>query len=331
MAAGQSSSSDDSLERIDSSPSDEFEYPYFLYTPPDASDDEETRLLVEPVNTGRPDDDFSAHEQAARQTALGSHNGGVGRVIADELAMPLLVPAFPRPVSKPVDWTHAVHALDARTLRIEDGPLERIDRQLLAMIADARERLAERGVETESEVALNGFSSSAQFVARFTALHPNRVAAVTAGGHNGLLILPETEAETDVSISGARKRELNYPVGVADLESLTGEPFDRDAFASVDLFGYIGADDRTDSLKWPDMWTDTELRATAILVYGPHVREDRVPVVREAYRKSGVNAVFHTYADTGHDPTPAVEDVVAFHRQSLAGADAEALRKTVES
>lgn len=53
-------------------------------------------------------------------------------------------------------------------------------------------------------------------------------------------------AETDVPTSDTQKRELNYPVGVANLESSTGEPFNRDAFASVDLFGYVGGDDRKD-------------------------------------------------------------------------------------
>lgn len=334
----------DRIERVDAQ--DTFAYPYYFYTPPrldetvtaddgdggsteQSSPPDSTRLIVEPVNTGEPDDDLETHAAAARATAAGEHNGGLGRTLADRLGCPLPVPAFPRPVSDPADLTHGLNQLDAETLWINDGPLARVDRQLCRMVDDARGRLTAVGVETETQVALTGFSSSAQFAMRFTALHPDRVGAVATGGHNGLVIFPETDAETGREIPGYGHRQLDYPVGVADLPTLTGEPFDDAAFADTDVFCYLGADDRKDALRWPDAWTDNDLRVTAVLVCGPQIHPHRVPTIRETYREHDVSAVFRTYPDTGHSPASAVDDVAAFHRRSLAGATVSELRAAV--
>lgn len=322
-------SADSHHTAVEPSPEDDFAYPYHLHVPADVRRDRPVRPVVEPVNTGRPSDDLAVHREAARATAAGEHNGGLGHAVAERLGAPLVVPAFPRPVGEPAPLSTAVHALDRPTLATTTGPLARVDEQLLAMVADARERLRARGVATTAELALTGFSSSAQFVTRLAALHPDRVAAVSAGGHNGLVILPATEAETGRSIPGYEHRTLRYPVGVADLEELVGEPFDREAFRSVRLFAYLGAEDHRDALRWPDMWSDDELRATAVLTYGPEVHAHRVPTVAAHYRAADVPAVFRTYPETGHAPGPARGDVLAFHERCVAGADMEAIRATL--
>jgi hypothetical protein len=45
-------------------------------------------------------------------------------------------------------------------------------------------------------------------------------------------------------------RSLRYPVGVADLEALTGESFDLDSFRQVPLFFFLGA--RAEFHLYPD-------------------------------------------------------------------------------
>src|SRR5215472_6520300 len=85
------------------------------------------------------------------------------------LGLPYLVPAFPRPASK---WQYYTHALDRDTLACRELGLERIDLQLIAMIRDARRRLAEAGVPIEEKVFLWGYSAAGSFTIRFTVLHP---------------------------------------------------------------------------------------------------------------------------------------------------------------
>lgn len=308
---------------IEPNPDAGFEYPYYFHVPAEYAGDRP--LLVEPTNTGVPSDEFAVHRTEASRRA----RGGVGRRIADELGLPFLHPVFPRPFSDPVDWTHSTHQLCARTLRIAEGPLARIDRQLLAMVDDARARLSGRGIVPE-EVVLNGFSASAAFVNRFSVLHPDRVCSVSAGGVNGIVTLPRTAGDVepvaaerglDPDALPLEEVPLYYPVGVADLEDLTGEPFDPAAFCEVNQFVYMGDADEKDVLLWPDAWTDPERRMSAILTYGPDVHDDRFPYCASVYEARGVSAIFRTYPETGHDPTPAIDDVVTFHERSIAGAD----------
>lgn len=321
-----------SVTLVEAAPDRGFHYPYYVHVPDRLDPDEPVPVLVEPVNVARPTDDFEEIRSRARQRAA----SGFGRRVADELGVPFLEAAFPRPVSDPVDWTHFVHSLDAPTMRIDGGPLERVDRQLLAMVDDGSDRLAERGIEVRDEFAMNGFSAAGVFANRFVALHPDRLVSVTAGGINlAILPVPEREATKlkhplDVSdlVDGDALR-LEYPVGVADVAELTGEPFDLEAFRTVDQFLYVGADDDSDSLLYPDAWTDPDLRMAAILTYGADVQDDRIPTCEAVYDAVDASAVFRLYDGTGHTPRPALEDVVEFHRRSFAGDDVADIRPSL--
>lgn len=307
-----------------------FNYPYYL-TVPEQTNNHETKdtprndtqrpILVEPHNVGEQVEEFDRHLELAKQRIQNKS----GRHIAEELGAPILIPVFPRPSDEPVDWTHMTHMLCAQTMQIDDGPLERIDQQLLAMADDAQDRLASRGISVPDEIILNGFSSQAAFVNRFAALHPDRVCSVSAGGINGLAILPKETA--DVRAFG--ERAMNYPVGVANIEELTGDPFDVEAFRQLHQFIYIGSDDDRDALLYPDAWTDPELRATAILTYGEDIHEERFPYCQEVYEDAEVNAVFRVYEGVGHTPEPALDDIVEFHERSLAGDDIQSIKEVL--
>lgn len=198
-------------------------------------------------------------------------------------------------------------------MRIEAGKLERVDRQLLAMVEHAQDYLADNGypISTDS-ILLNGFSASGNFVDRFTVLHPEEVISVTAGGLNGMPILPLEEFEG---------RELPYHVGIADVEELMGEAVDLDALDETNQFLYMGGEDENDTIPFNDAWTDDELRQLALDVYGDDMIDERFPNSQRAYEAAGVDAQFRVYPAAGHTPRPAVEDIVAFHRRSIRGED----------
>lgn len=302
---------------VEAAPERGFNYPYYLTRPKER--DERRPLLVEPHNIGEPTDEFQRHRELAKRRAADQ----TGQEIAAALGAPFLVPVFPRPLSDPVDLTHCVPMLDAETMQLSGGPLERVDQQLLAMVDDARDRLDAHGYSVGEQFMLNGFSATGNFVNRFAALHPDRVQSVSAGGINGLAILPEQSEE--VRVMG--ERPLRYPVGVANVEALTGDPFDEEAFREVYQFIYIGEEDDNDSLLYPDAWTDPERRGVAVLTYGEDIHDQRFPRCAASYREAGANAVFRVYEAVGHEPGPACSDIVEFHERSLAGEDIEALRR----
>lgn len=285
-----------------------FNYPYYIWAPSKSTDSDSVPPLVEPVNTGMPSDDMYDHEHE------GSHmmEGGLGKSIAHELRAPYIVPVFPRPETEPVDTMHYVHALDDTTMAIDGGPLDRVDVQLLNMVADARNRLREKEYPTADGLMLNGFSASGNFVDRFTVLHPDEVVSVTAGGLNGMAILP-TEQWDD--------QELPYHIGVANVEELTGEQFDPEALNDVNQFLYMGAEDDNDTIPFDDAWTDDDLRQLALSVYGEDMITERFSTCQEAYLEAGISATFRVYEGAGHTPRPAQDDIVEFHRRSIEGDD----------
>ena len=285
-----------------------FNYPYFLHIPGRIRDGE-VPLLVQPNNTGMTSDDFEDHRVSAEGLV---QQGSPARNIADPLRVPLLVPVFPRPRSDPVDGRHYTHQLDRDTLQLEDGPLERLDQQLLAMVDHAREEeLADIDRTFREEFMLNGFSASGSFSDRFTVLHADRVLSVTAGGLNGMTLLPLEEA---------KGHALRYQIGIADVDSLIGESVDLAAVDETNQFLYFGAEDENDTYPNRDAWTDDDLRELVPEVYGEDMHEDRFPFSQSAYEQQDIEAQFRLYEGIGHR-LPQVRDLIEFHRRTLAGED----------
>jgi hypothetical protein len=292
--------------RVNPAPSDGFNYPYYLYTP-DTEGKPTTPILVEPVNSGQAANSLDPQIERAEYTVSESPV----RRMSDALKAPLLVPVFPRPRGDPVSAYHYTHALDDTTMHIEDGPLERIDEQVLSMVDHAREQLEPTRFSPPEEIMLNGFSASGNFVDRFTVLHADRVLSVTAGGLNGMSILPAEEWDGE---------ELPYHIGIADVEELTGDPVDFDALDETNQFLYMGVEDENDTLPYDDAFTDESDRQLVNRIFGDDMIEDRFPVCQEVYDAQDLDAQFKVYDDRGHRPAP-VEELVEFHWRSIDGED----------
>lgn len=263
---------------------------FYFYVSPGArsraAEGKTVTLLVQPNNSGSTSDNPDVHRKDAWWTGLER------RRIADELEVVLLVPAFLRPS---VDWHIYTHALDRDTLTTERTDLRRTDLQLLAMIDVLRERLGEEGITSDERILIQGFSASAMFANRFTVLHPERVKAATIGSPGGWPIAPLAEVAGET---------LPYPAGVADLEMLTGRPFDATTYNAIPQLIYLGSIDDNDSLDFTDGW-DKEAAAQVDRLFGSD------PISRwqdseSLYRQAGANAEFLLIEGIGHD-RPALQ------------------------
>lgn len=236
------------LTQVEACPSCGFHWPYFLYIPTNPVSP--LVLLVEPNNSGNVSDDNAWHTSKARDTLA------IHAFLSERLGAPFLVPAFPRPASHSSVYTHA---LDRNTLLTTLPGLERLDLQLLAMVDHARDTLAARGLVVDRKFWLLGFSASGSFVGRFAALHPDRVRAVSIGAGGFGPIVPVEEW------SG---RTLDYPVGIADLQQLIGNPFDKVDFAKVPSQIYVGDQD-VNIVPWFHPQLDPEAALLDELFGGP--------------------------------------------------------------
>ncbi len=262
-----------------------FSWPYYLYVPPalraDSARGKLRTVLVLPNNTGKLDDDPAVHDSASR-VVVGHYRG-----VAARLGVAVLMPAFPRPRSQDNLYTHA---LDRDALLTREPGLRRLDLQLVAMVDDARRRLAAEGVRTEERVLLHGHSAAGMFVSRFALLHPGRVKAASVGAPGGWPIAP---------VAAHEGRRLRYPVGVADLREVAGAPFDRRRAARVPMFLFLGADDTNDSVPYDDSY-DAEDRAVVLEAFGP-TPAARWPAAEAIYRAALPLATFRTYPGVGHE------------------------------
>ena len=249
-------------------PFDGFNFPYFLFIPQGTSVEKELILVVEPNNSGFADDDFERHIEKAKRTA--SHDFYIGNFVARELKIPLLVPVFPRAKS---EWKIYTHALDSDVMAQKDNSLERIDLQLLAMVADAKTKLADSGYSIRDKFFMTGFSASGTFANRFTIIHPEKIQASAAGGLNGLLMLP---------ISEWRGENLNYPIGTGNFELVFGKPFDSTSFAQTPQFYFMGALDDNDAIPYEDGYSENE-RKLIYKLFGQEMMPTRWENCKQIY------------------------------------------------
>jgi predicted esterase len=291
------------LHLVTENPDKGFHFPYYLFVPEGVSFDNEVFLIVEPNNSGFVKDEFNEHLEKAERIA--SRDFYPGNYLSCNLNYPLLVPVFPRNKSQ---WQIYTHALDRDVMLQKNTELERIDLQLLAMIDNAREKLREQGLKSSDKILITGFSASASFANRFTALHPERVKAMAAGGLNGLLFIPMEE------INGEK---LNFPIGTNDFESLFDAPFNRDSFKATPQFLFMGALDDNDAIPYRDAF-DINEQDLIFSLLGEEMQPMRWENCQSIYNAQGVNAHFRTYDDVGHQMTEDIKaDILEFIKMQL--------------
>ncbi|MDP1829015.1 MAG: hypothetical protein Q8L48_37480 [Archangium sp.] len=268
-------------EEHPAAPAKGFHWPYLLYLPKQVKS---SRLLVAPNNTGFATDDLELLRTS------GSCEVRDQAALADRLGTPLLVPLFPRPPTKEDEDNLYLHALTRSSLETKLEAYRRVDLQLLAMIDDAR-----AGQQLDPAVLLTGFSASGSFVNRFAVLHPERVKAVACGSPGGWPLAPASD--------------LTWPVGVGDVEQLTGRAVDLAALKKVAWFFFLGGDDLNDAVPKRDSFS----LADEEVIFR---RFGKTPVSRwkaaeRLYRTAGLAARFKLYPRVAHQVSPEMEKDLA--------------------
>ncbi|WP_228851799.1 hypothetical protein [Aegicerativicinus sediminis] len=280
-----------------------FNFPYFLFIPEEANPSNSVFLIVEPNNTGSVSDNLADHKDKAENLATNNYN--LGNYLAHQLGYPLLIPIFPRAEAT---WKIYTHALDRDAMQQKGNAIERIDLQLLAMVEDAKGKLDSIGYSMEEQIVLTGFSASGSFTNRFTAIHPEKVAASIAGGLNGMLILPK---------DSLGRTALNYPIGINDFLEITGKSFDSITFKNTPQFLFMGELDDNDAANYDDAYTDED-RTIIFKELGKQMQPDRWETCTGIYKDFGVNAELKTYENIGHEPSLRIkQDILEFLKNSL--------------
>lgn len=290
--------------KVPAMPEKGFNYPYYLTLPSSSFKQEnlgkKRYLLVEPNNGGYVSDDLTKHDKDAYELAYSYNSHG----LAEELWLPRLVPAFPRPQSLVNNQPIYTHALTRNTIFLEDlmkasgndeklfKDMIRVEKQLNAMMSHAIQYLNQYGYNVDSQkVFMWGFSASGDFVNRFTAMYPERVKVAMSGGHSDKVMLPLSEA-------GGYK--LIYPLGTYDYEKITGKRFNLQAYNNVAQFIYEGELDDNDTYNAWDCFGDQENKIIRD-VLGEQKYPQRWNKTKELFFKAGGKAQFVIYKGLKHE------------------------------
>lgn len=297
------SSHAEAWQKVDANAEAGFYYDYYCYIPPalKAASNASGRhaLLVIPNNTGQPHDDIAFHE--THVTAFLPK----AQQLADSVPAIALMPVFPRPAQ--YSDTLYTHALDRDTLETELPTMQRLDRQLLAMVDHAHAMLQARGIAAQRKILLMGFSASGMFANRFAILHPGHVRAAAIGAPGGWPIAP---------ISVWQNHALRYPIGIADIAALSGQEFDEKTYIQIPHFFFMGDQDGNDSVTYSDGF-DAQNKELIFALFGdtPVERWEKAEML---YQSISENAEFQLYEGVGHEVTPAmIRDVNQFLQQAL--------------
>ena len=290
----------DTMMKFSAKPEAGFNFEYLIFLPKGTPLNTTTYLMVETNNSGL-NDTMKHHLKGALHAAA----NGVASYVARQLHLPLLVPIFPRSATH---WTYYTHALDRDVLLTKEFGIERLDLQLLAMVEDAREQLSRQKYLLQQSFFMTGFSASGTFANRFALLHPQKLRAVAAGGINAIAILPVAHINGDT---------LNYPLGIADVPRITGQPVDVAAFRKLPQLLYMGALDDNDAAAFDDAYSAGE-RTQVYNLMGKSLVPERWSFIQKIYEQSGVEAEFRTYQHIGHGTDEKINnDLVEFFRKHL--------------
>jgi hypothetical protein len=288
----------DTILKFTAKPGFGFNFDYFIYLPKGITKGKHY-LMVE-TNNGGVNDSIAFHERTAKHTASKS---GVANYVSKKLQIPLLVPVFPR---SETHWEFYTHALDRDTF-LAHSDIERLDLQLLAMIADAKKQLTALGYPLEEKFFITGFSASGTFANRFSMLHPEKIKATASGGINAIAILPLEELGGE---------PLNYPLGIGDLRNITGKKVNLKSFKTLPKMLYMGESDTNDAAAFDDAYSESE--RNMIYSYMGKDMTQRWLFIQKTYRDSHIEAEFKTYPDIGHGTDRRINDeLVAFFRKHM--------------
>lgn len=276
--------------RVPASPPNGFWSPYHIHVPPsilgDSAPHHVRSILVMPNNTGADTDDPQVHDARVRDI-IPYYRG-----VAARLGVVVLMPAFPRPKSQTMTYTHA---LDRDAMLASDETLRRPDLQTIAMVDDARGRLAALGVRTESRILMHGHSAVGMFVNRFLMLHPGRVKAASIGAPGGWPIVP---------VGKFAGESLRYPVGVADLPAIGGSPSTAAQWHMSPSSFFSERGTKNDSVPYDDSYDPAD-RTLIVKLFG-NTPVERWQQAEPIYRQVVPTVEWKLYRDVGHEITRAM-------------------------
>lgn len=187
-----------------------------------------------------------------------------------------------------------------------------LDKQVAAMIQDAIQVMQDKNIPVKNQVIMDGYSASGAFTDRFSTLYPDLVKIVVTGATIPKVILPLKEYQKEV---------LNYPIGIADFEEITGSPFDIEKHNKVARLIYMGEleTEEHNTVHFLDCYSEFEQKQM-IRLFGEPILERAYKNI-SLYRDTGGKALFVFDKWTGHSSTYEMNEYIQLFIKANADSD----------
>ena len=287
-------------------PAKGFQWGYALYLPPTMNVSARLPILLTMNNEDEEESLVKFEEE--NLNSLRNNYSQYG--IADGVGVPMLVPLIMNGKSP----LHG-HQLNREVFKLSQGPFAHLDRQVLAMLKDARMQLKKRGIRTEVKYLLAGFSTPGVFAWHMALLQPQHIFAAVVGGHQ----------HPALPLEKANGIDLIFPVGIYDFKQYTGKNFNKKAWRKIPILLVSGGDDYNDPLPYDHVYGNEE-RAVFKQLYGD-------VNLQELWRKFGQlltphapNVLIHTYPHVGHEAI--WKDQIEFLKKHIHGGPLQPMTLT---
>lgn len=254
-------------------PDEEFNFPYMIRIPAKDSKKYYTKknyLVFDMINNGW-GKSLEECVEDVEETLSEKRQASIRR--ADELGYPVIMPIVPRigvrlESEKFGKGSTYEHALNRMTLLIKelttndknfkhnrsafvnyDIDYEKyydLDKQVISMIDHSLNYLNDNEFNLENRIILDGYSASGTFTDRLSMLYPEKIKIVVSGATIDDKMMP---------MESHKGEELNFPLGIADYEEITGNEFDIEKHNSVARLIYMGKDDTNNTAVYSDCFT----------------------------------------------------------------------------
>ena len=112
-------------------------------------------------------------------------------------------------------------------------------------------------------------------------------------------------------------KTLNYPLGLADIDKITGRKVNLEQFKELPQLLYMGEKDENDAVAFDDAYSKED-RELVYELMGKQLIPQRWQFIQTVYQQNNVQAEFRSYKNIGHGTDLKINnDLVDFFRQFL--------------
>ena len=269
-------------------PTDSNPYAFYTYFPRTAIREKNIIIGVWPHGGNMPNSDYEYHKEQAKDA--------LSRLIeySEKYKIPLAVIAIPR------TKLLYVHIMPVATFATTDEFLKRPDLKLIDAIWNQyMPSLQEAGYDVNNKVFMMGFSSPGAFTLRFSILHPELIKAAWLG----------TPSFAPIPTDHLFGQPLNYPLGIRNVEQLSGSPFNYDEYKKIPMLIVIGEYDNNENNRTITWYPNQDFIKNNFGATEP----DRVKFFYDYLVSIGVPAEFRLYPKIFHERTrEMMEDAFDF-------------------